>query len=193
MVLDSSVMNVSISQIVADLTGGPRVPLRRPSWPPPPDAVTPAGAQAATETYASGRGTRPGRAALDFAWSTAATIEPYVEGVNFFPRIFADVEAASSSVHILMFGWREGSVGTRMAALLRRKLADGVEVRVIVDRFGSRPYAAAREMFTGSPRRARRSSSPTSPRSSATGSTPTASGSRCAAASSAASTTASCT
>ncbi len=69
--------------------------------------------------------------------------------MNFFPRIFADIEAARSSVHILMFGWREGDVGLRMAALLERKLADGVEVRVIVDGFGSRPYKEAREMFTG--------------------------------------------
>ena len=90
----------------------------------------------------------PHDAALDFAWSTAATIEPLVEGVNFFPRIFADVEAARSSMHILMFGWREGEVGMKMAALLERKLSDGVEVRVIVDGFGSRPYEQAREMFT---------------------------------------------
>ena len=68
--------------------------------------------------------------------------------MNFFPRIFADVEAARSSVHILMFGWREGEVGMRMAALLEQKLADGVEVRVIVDGLGSRPYGKAREMFT---------------------------------------------
>ena len=48
-----------------------------------------------------------------------------------------------------MFGWREGEIGMRMAALLERKLAEGVEVRVIVDGFGSRPYKQAREMFTG--------------------------------------------
>jgi cardiolipin synthase A/B len=117
---------------------------QRPSWPPPPDAVTPAQAQAATERFDG----RPHDAALPFAWSTAATIEPLVEGVSFFPGIFADVEDARSSVHILMFGWREGEVGTKMAELLRRKLADGVEVRVIVDGFGSRPYEQAREMFT---------------------------------------------
>ncbi len=121
---------------------------RRPSWPPPHDAVTPAGAQAATEVFVARRGMGPHDAALDFAWSTAATIEPLVEGVNFFPRIFADVEAARSSIHILMFGWREGEVGMRMAALLERKLAEGVEVRAIVDGFGSRPYEQAREMFT---------------------------------------------
>ena len=122
---------------------------QRPSWPPPADAVTSAGAQAATEAFVDRDGTRPHDAALPFAWSTAATIEPLVEGANFFPRIFADVEAAKSSVHILMFGWREGEVGIEMAALLRRKLADGVEVRVIVDSFGSRPYKEANEMFTG--------------------------------------------
>ena len=122
---------------------------QRPSWPPPSDAVTPAGAQAATEAFVARGAARPHDAALPFAWSTAATIEPWAEGVNFFPRIFADVEAAESSVHILMFGWREGEVGKRMAALLERKLAEGVEVRVIVDGFGSRPYKQAREMFTG--------------------------------------------
>src|SRR5215218_8575330 len=119
---------------------------QRESWPPPPDAVTAAGAEAATEAFAARDGVRPHDAALDFAWSTAATIEPWVEGANFFPRIFDDVERARSSVHILMFGWREGQVGQKMAALLERKLADGVEVRAIVDAFGSRPYKEAREM-----------------------------------------------
>jgi cardiolipin synthase A/B len=118
------------------------------SWPPPSDAVTAANAKAATAAFASRSGTRPHDASLDFAWSTAATIEPWVEGKNFFPRIFADVEAAKSSVHILMFGWREGEVGMQMASLLERKLADGLDVRVIVDGFGSKPYQDAREMFT---------------------------------------------
>ena len=121
---------------------------QRPSWPPPLDAVTSAGAQAVTEAFVARGDARPHDAALPFAWSTAATMEPLVEGVSFFPRIFGDVEAAQSTVHILMFGWREGDVGKRMAALLERKLTEGVEVRVIVDSFGSRPYEQAREMFT---------------------------------------------
>ena len=120
----------------------------RPSWPPPFDAITSADAQAATEVFVTRGAARPHDAALPFAWSTAATIEPWAEGVNFFPKIFADVEAARSTVHILMFGWREGEIGMRMAVLLKRKLAEGVEVRVIVDGFGSRPYEQAREMFT---------------------------------------------
>jgi cardiolipin synthase A/B len=122
---------------------------QRNSWPPPPDAVTPPGAKAAAKAFGADDAIRPRDAALDFAWSTAASIEPLVEGANFFPRILADVESAHSSVHVLMFGWREGQVGLRMAALLERKLAAGVEVRVIVDGFGSRPYKEAHEMFTG--------------------------------------------
>ena len=121
---------------------------QRPSWPPPLDAVTSAGAQAATEAFVARGAARPRDAALPFAWSTAATIEPLAEGVNFFPRILADVEGARSTVHILMFGWREGKIGMKMAALLERKLREGVEVRLIVDGFGSRPYKQAREMFT---------------------------------------------
>jgi cardiolipin synthase A/B len=117
---------------------------RRPSWPPPAGAVTPDGARAATEAFTGGP-----RDTLPFAWSTAATIEPWAEGVTFFPKIFADVEAARSSVHILMFGWRAGDVGMRMAALLERKLAEGVEVRALVDGLGSRPRGAARVMYDG--------------------------------------------
>jgi cardiolipin synthase A/B len=117
-------------------------------WPPPPDAVTSANAEAATEAFVAREGVGPQDAAFDFARSNAATIEPWVEGKTFFPKIFADIENAKSSVHILMFGWREGEVGQEMAALLKRKREEGVEVRVINDRFGSRPYTEAREMYT---------------------------------------------
>ena len=120
----------------------------RPCWPPPPDAVTAEGAQAATEAFVADKRARRRDAALPFAWSTAATAEPWVEGEQFFPRIFADVEAARSSVHILMFGWREGQVGTAFAALLARKAAEGVAVRVLVDGYGSKPYREARAMFS---------------------------------------------
>jgi cardiolipin synthase A/B len=106
------------------------------------------GAMAATAAFAARPKARPRDARLEYAWATAAELDPQVEGASFFPRILADVEAARESVHILMFGWREGEIGTRMATLLECRLREGVEVRVIVDGFGSRPYGAAREMFT---------------------------------------------
>jgi cardiolipin synthase A/B len=121
---------------------------QRDCWPPSSGAVTPESAMGATAAFAARPRARPRDATLEFAWTTAATVDPWVEGASFFPRILADVEAARSSVHILMFGWREGEIGTRMALLLERKLAEGLEVRVIVDGLGSRPYGAARAMFT---------------------------------------------
>jgi cardiolipin synthase len=119
-----------------------------PSWPPPADAVTPEGAEAATSEFARRARVVPRDAALPFAWSTAATLDPWVDGVEFFPRILADLEAAQSSIHILMFGWKAGEIGMRFADLLERKLGDGVEVRILVDGLGSRPYGASKEMYT---------------------------------------------
>ena len=51
---------------------------------------------------------------------------------HLLPRIFEDVEKRRSSVHILMFGWRAPS-GWRSQHWLERKIAEEVEVRVIVD------------------------------------------------------------
>ncbi|MGI9644398.1 MAG: hypothetical protein ACR2O6_03720, partial [Ilumatobacteraceae bacterium] len=76
-----------------------------PSWPPPPDAITGDDAMTAVADFVTGDPT-PGDVGLPFAWSTAARIEPRAGGDEFYRRIFADIEAASSSVHILMFGWK---------------------------------------------------------------------------------------
>ena len=94
---------------------------QKPSWPPTATAITSAGAQRATEHFAARSDPKPADVGMPYAWSTAATIEPWPEGKNFFPRIFADIEHAHSSVHILMFGWREGEIGTKLADLLVRE------------------------------------------------------------------------
>ena len=107
--------------------------VQKPSWPPGANAITSAGAQLATQRFDAQSDPKPADVGVPYAWSTAATIEPWPEGKNFFPRIFADIEKAHSSVHILMFGWREGTVGTQLADLLVQKLKEGVEVRIILD------------------------------------------------------------
>jgi len=118
-----------------------------PSWPPPADAVTAAQAQTSTEAFVAGG---PDLAELDieYAWSTAATIDPWPEGANFFPRIFADVEAAQESVHIMMFGFNSEEVGSAMVELLVEKLDEGVEVRVLVDSYGSRAFGDHEVVFS---------------------------------------------
>jgi cardiolipin synthase A/B len=122
--------------------------VRRRSWPPGPQAITAADAAAATEAFVADRDNGPHDVGIDYAWSTAATIEPLVEGRNFYPRILEDVERARSSVHILMFGWRAGRIGTQLADLLEGRLREGVEVRAIVGGLGSRPFGRAKDMYT---------------------------------------------
>jgi cardiolipin synthase len=122
--------------------------VQKPSWPPGAGAITGATAEQAVEQFEARQDPRPSDVGIPYAWSTAATIEPWPEGTNFFPRIFDDVRHARSSVHVLMFGWREGEIGTTFTDLLIEKLAQGVEVRVVVDAQGSKVFGSAGPMFT---------------------------------------------
>jgi cardiolipin synthase len=61
--------------------------------------------------------------------------------------MLADIEAATSSIHINQFGFRPGVVGDRFADALVRKAGEGVTVRLVVDRQGSAPEEAAREHY----------------------------------------------
>ena len=91
-----------------DGRAGRRAPTRSP-----PMARRPRPRRSVRET-----GARPRDAALEFAWSTAATLEPWVDGANFFPRIFADVEAArlvGAHPHVRLAGGRGGDADGRPA------------------------------------------------------------------------------
>ena len=120
----------------------------RDSFPPSADAITASQAQAATERFVAGS-PRPRDVDLEYAPSTAATVEPWPDGNQFFPRIFDDIRNARSSVHILMYGWTQGSVGDELATILRDKLAEGVEVRILVDGQGSDPDGASAAIYQG--------------------------------------------
>jgi len=85
--------------------------------------------------------------ALAFDESTAATADVHVEGRNFYPPILADIAGASSSVHINQFGFRPGSIGEQFAEALLAKAAEGIPVRVVVDKQGSDPDGSSREFY----------------------------------------------
>ena len=85
--------------------------------------------------------------ALSFAESSASSVEVFVEGEAFYPAMLADIEAATSSVHINQFGFRPGVVGDAFAEALIRKTQDGVPVRLVVDRQGSDPEGSSREHY----------------------------------------------
>jgi cardiolipin synthase A/B len=80
-----------------------------------------------------------GDLALVFEETTAATVAVHVSGRDFFPLILDDIASATSSIHINQYGFRPGEIGEQFARALLAKAAQGVAVRVVVDRVGSRP------------------------------------------------------
>ena len=88
-----------------------------------------------------------GALVLGFEESTASAVEVLVEGASFYPPMLADIAGASSSVHINQFGFRPGVVGDRFADALIAKAAEGVPVRLIVDRQGSDPEGSSKAFY----------------------------------------------
>ncbi|MBB6450494.1 cardiolipin synthase [Geomicrobium halophilum] len=60
------------------------------------------------------------------------------DGRYFFQELFKDIEQAQDHIHISTFIIKEPGIGTQFLALLERKARDGVQVRLLVDRLGSR-------------------------------------------------------
>ena len=85
--------------------------------------------------------------ALAFPESTASSAEVLVGGTAFYPRLLEDLASAMSSIHINQFGFRPGHVGDRFADVLAAKAAEGVGVRLVVDRNGSDPDRSSKEFY----------------------------------------------
>ncbi len=85
--------------------------------------------------------------ALEFSESSAASVEVLVEGATFYPRLLEDIASASSSIHINQFGFRPGVVGDEFAEALVKKAAEGVPVRLVVDRQGSDPERGSLALY----------------------------------------------
>ena len=85
--------------------------------------------------------------ALAFSESGASSVEVLVEGKTFYPPMLADVASATSSVHINQFGFRPGVVGDAFAEALVAKAAEGVPVRLVVDRQGSDPEGGSQAFY----------------------------------------------
>jgi cardiolipin synthase A/B len=90
---------------------------------------------------------RLGDLALAFSESSAASAEVLVDGASFYPRMLEDIASASSSIHINQFGFRPGVVGDQFAEALIAKAAEGVPVRLVVDRQGSDPERGSSALY----------------------------------------------
>ncbi len=116
-------------------------------WPPPEDAVTPAQALEMTQEFVKCGDVRRDDAAIPYAPGTASDVQLYLDGTEFYPAMYDDIDAAEHSVHILMFGFTPGGWGDTFADLLLKKSAEGVEVRLIVDGQGSKATGDNEEFF----------------------------------------------
>jgi cardiolipin synthase len=88
-----------------------------------------------------------GALALAFEESAASTAEVLVEGESFYPPMLEDIASASSSIHINQFGFRPGVVGDSFAEALVAKALEGVPVKLVVDRQGSKPEEDSQALY----------------------------------------------
>ncbi len=119
----------------------------RASWPPPADAVTAAQAERATADFLERDDVAIPDLAIPLAPSTAATVDLFSGGQQFFPPMIDDMAAAESSIHILMFTMTPGDVSGRIVPVLEERVRAGVEVRMIVDRYGAKVTGKSEAMF----------------------------------------------
>ncbi len=121
---------------------------QRPVWPPPPNAVVAADSSLATAGYLDGDSPSLDDLGIPLAQSSLRDPEFFLDGTTFFPAMLADIQQATTSVHMQMFGFMSGDVGNEFAdAFIERAIA-GVEVRLIVDNYGSRVDGDSEALFT---------------------------------------------
>lgn len=65
-------------------------------------------------------------------------VEIFGDGNKLFERMFHDIEDAQKSIHIEFYTIYNDQIGNQLRTLLEQKAAEGVEVRVLYDSWGSR-------------------------------------------------------
>jgi cardiolipin synthase len=119
-----------------------------PSSYPPPQSATPASlAESVAARVTSQDRVDRQDLTLDLAPSYTASVQLYVDGQNFYPALLADMQAAESSIHFEEYGFDPGEVADQFVPVLTGKAQHGVDVRMIVDRFGSGVDSNAHNMY----------------------------------------------
>jgi cardiolipin synthase len=127
----------------AAMVAGRRLVLGRTA---PPRLIGSGNARLAVED-ALGRPPARARLTLDFEPAIATRWDLLIDGAAFFPAMLADIEAATSDVHILIFGFKAGEIGNRFRDLLVRKVGEGVDVRIITEAAFSQPGRGSKPFY----------------------------------------------
>lgn len=110
---------------------------RRVAFPPGESAIRPEDARTRAGDMLTGPALERDDLALDFAPAISTSVEPLLHGRRYFPRMLEDIAAATDQVHLLIYGYKAGDIGTTFRDLLAEKVRAGVEVRLEVDAIGS--------------------------------------------------------
>lgn len=65
-------------------------------------------------------------------------VKIFTDGTKKFDALMADIKAAKHSIHIEYYAFVTDNIGTKILTLLEEKAAEGVEVRLLYDAFGSK-------------------------------------------------------
>jgi len=120
---------------------------RVPSFPSGPVALAAEDAAAFAARMAAAPLVRKRDVAVEFAPATAHGVVPLLHGTRYFPRMLDDLRAATSSIHVLIYGIKPGDVGSEFRDVLLAKVAEGIPVRVSVDAVGSEVRAGSKALF----------------------------------------------
>jgi cardiolipin synthase len=120
---------------------------RVPSFPPGPVSLGAGDAAEFAARLAASPIVRKRDVAISFAPSAARAVEPLLHGTAYFPRMLDDLRAATSSVHVLIYGVKPGDIGSEFRDVLLAKVAEGIPVRLSVDAVGSEVRAGSKALF----------------------------------------------
>ena len=85
--------------------------------------------------------------AMSFSPTTVTSVEPLLHGHRYFPRMLDDIAAARDHIHVLIYAFKPGAIGSAFVDALTAKARAGVEVRVAVDAIGSGVDFASRRLY----------------------------------------------
>lgn len=141
--------NLAIGAATAAAVAGVRRGRARriPTDPFDPNAVRPETAAVRTAGLVARPRVRRADLALTFAPAVATAVDPLLHGTRYFPRMLEDIAAAEDHVHLLIYGYKPGEIGTTFLEALGAKAAAGVEVRLAVDAVGSEVDFGSRALF----------------------------------------------
>jgi cardiolipin synthase A/B len=134
-----------LGTIVAGMTLGVRRLLRRVPR-APATLIAGENARAVVEAALPRRAKRSDLT-LDFEPAIATRMDLLIDGAQFFPRMLEDIEAATTDVHILIFGFKAGQIGERFRDVLVEKASAGVGVRIITEASFSQPGLGSKEFY----------------------------------------------